>query len=74
MIPFDNNVVYIQIENGDQFGDLDLVASIREARCQLKDMLQNNADCTINLVRYFTVQALQDTLLMKMNLSNMHKM
>jgi hypothetical protein len=26
------------------------------------------------LVRYFTVQAVQDTLLMKMNLANLHKM
>jgi hypothetical protein len=29
VIPFDYNVAFIQIENGDQFGDLDLVASIR---------------------------------------------
>ena len=74
VIPFDYNVAYIQIENGDQFGDLDLVASARESRVEQNEMLNLHAEHSINLVRFFTVQAVNDTLLMKMNLTSLHRM
>jgi hypothetical protein len=37
-------VVYIQIENGDQFGDLDLVASARAAKVPVSEVLSLNAE------------------------------
>ena len=75
MIPFDTNVAYIQIENGDTFGDIDIIASAREAHTDLQGAFyQLEENNPINLVRYFTVQTIKETCLMQMNIQNLHRM
>jgi len=74
VIPFDTNVVYIQIENGDKFGDIDFIASGKSSGLEIKEIVESMESSKLVLVRYFTVICLKETNLMSIDVLNLHRM
>ena len=74
VIPFDTNVVYIQVENGDMFGDIDFIASAKEKGINNREMIQEMEVQKTALVRYFTVVCIKESCLLSINVANLHKM
>jgi len=67
-------VVYIQIENGDMFGDIDFIASAKEKGIDIKEIINKMFDKGTSFVRYFTVVCIKESCLMSINIQNLHKM
>ena len=55
VVPFDGNVVYIEIENGDTFGDIDFIASGKASGIEIKEIIESMDSSKLTLTRYFDV-------------------
>ena len=51
VLPFKQNVVYIEIEKGDTFGDIDLAAASGNELKQVEEMIENLGNEQYNMVR-----------------------
>ena len=51
MLPFKSNIVYIEINNGDNFGEIDCFATAEEHEMTIDDMFENIKAKNFNLVR-----------------------
>ena len=50
-LPFRNNIIYIEIHNGNQFGEIDFVASAKECGISVHEIFDRINTEKINLVR-----------------------
>jgi len=73
-LPFQENVVYIEINNGDYFGEIDLVVASSEHMVEVEEMFETMKSSNFNIVRQFTVQAIEDTMLMTISMPNLQRM
>lgn len=55
MLPFQNNIIYIDIENGSLFGEIDFVGAAKENQMTIEDLICNYKSKNLNLVRQFTI-------------------
>lgn len=55
VLPLKYNKVYIEINSGDHFGEIDLLISARERNHTLDQMMENLYQKKFNLQRQFTV-------------------
>jgi hypothetical protein len=55
VLPFKQNIVYIEINSGDFFGDMDFVISASEHLMTIDEMIENLNCNDFNLCRQFTV-------------------
>ena len=74
MIPLTKNVVYIEINQGDFFGEIDIVFESQEKMISVDHMIQNLSQVTFNMQRYFTIQAIQNCTLLSLSLLNLQRM
>jgi hypothetical protein len=74
VVPFDGNVVYIEIENGDTFGDIDFIASGKASGIEIKEIIESMDSSKLTLTRYFTVFAIRESNLMSISIEQLHKM
>lgn len=76
MLPFKKNIVYIEVEKGDTLGDIDFLLSAIQAGQNLEKMLDfSNPLATSNkLVRQFTVQAIQNSLMLSLSVNNVYRL
>jgi CRP-like cAMP-binding protein len=64
------NIVYIEVDQGDLFGQADLIESAVEKDCHLKEVLKDSS----SVKRTFTVQALTNVELLSMTVEILNKM
>lgn len=74
MLPFKENIVYIEINNADTFGDIDFVVASGDQEMNIEEMFENINTVTFNMVRQFTVQALENTTLLTLSIKNIKRM
>lgn len=74
VIPFKRNVVYIEIEQGNHFGEIDIVNAALTSNIGMDLLMNNILSCSHLLLRMFTVQAVKDCVLLIMPLDCLHKM
>jgi hypothetical protein len=55
VIPYHRNVVYIEIEKGDRFGDIDFQASAKQTNKTIDEIFEQLVIENVNLNRYFTI-------------------
>jgi hypothetical protein len=55
VLPFKENIVYIEINNADTFGDIDFVVASGDQEMNIEEMFENINTVTFNMVRQFTV-------------------
>ena len=73
-MPFKENIVYIEINNADTFGDIDFVVASGDQEMNIEEMFENINTVTFNMVRQFTVQALENTTLLTLSIKNIKRM
>lgn len=71
MLPFQSNIIYIDIENGSLFGEIDFVGAAKENQMTIEDLICNYKSKNLNLVRQFTIQAIKDTSFLTITLKNL---
>ena len=74
VVPFDGNVVYIEIEDGDTFGDIDFIASGKASGIEIKEIIESIDSSKLTLTRYFTVFCIKESNLMTISVQNLHRM
>lgn len=55
VLPFKRNIVYIEIEKGDQFGEIDFVVASGPHNFSVEEMVEKINIMNFNMVRQFTV-------------------
>lgn len=55
VIPLDDNIVYIDIMEGDYFGEIDFIFPARQHQMDIDEMIDKINDVNFNLSRFFTV-------------------
>ena len=75
-LPFKNSIVYITILKGDFFGEIDFIFPAQQKKMTISEMFQrlNEQSFTYNMVRHFTVKALQDCNLLTLSIPNLVRM
>lgn len=74
VLPFKQNIVYIDIMNGDHFGEIDFFISAKEQEMTIAEMMDNLNCMKFNLVRQFTIQAIRDSNYLTMSITNIQRM
>jgi CRP-like cAMP-binding protein len=74
VLPFKENIVYIEINNADTFGEIDLVMTSGDHLFSIEEMFENINKMKFNIVRLFTVQALENCTLLTISLKNIIRM
>jgi hypothetical protein len=74
VLPFKENIIYIEINNADAFGEIDLVVASGDHMLSIEEMFENINKMKFNLVRLFTVQALENCTLLTLSLKNIIRM
>lgn len=70
VIPFRRNIVYIEVDTGDEIGQEDLVEFSEEQDCDILTIIEENA----KVKRAFTVQALTNCELLALTLESINKL
>lgn len=73
-MPFKYNIVYIEVLKGDFFGEIDFVVAARENDISVEEIIDRINIAKINLVRQFTIQAIEDSVFLTMTISNLQRM
>lgn len=73
VIPFRGNIVYIIIQSGDLFGEIDIFNSAIQCDISLDELVEN-FKVTNWLVRNFTVQSLKESILLSLPLKGIERM
>lgn len=72
VLPLRKNVVYIEINQGDHFGEIDLVFAAQDKLMPLDLMIEYMTyQNEFNLQRVFTVQAIEDCTLLSLSTQNL---
>ena len=58
VLPFQSNVVYIEILNGNQFGEIDFEACVKANNMDSLSKMFDHINEKINLMRQFTIQSI----------------
>ena len=74
VLPFKENIIYVEINNADTFGEIDLVVASGDHMLSIEEMFENINKMKFNLVRLFTVQALENCSLLTLSLKNIIRM
>lgn len=74
VLPLKENIVYIEINLGDHFGETDLIVAASEHQMNVEEMFENKNNYSFNMVRQFTVQALENCLLLTLSKVNLQRM
>ena len=74
VLPFKENIIYCEINNADSFGEIDLIVASGDNMFSVQEMFENINHMKFNLVRLFTVQALEDCTLLTLSLKNITRM
>lgn len=70
VLPLKVNIVYVELQEGDDFGQIDIVTSSMETNTPITKVLDN----TEGLNRQFTVQALSDCELLMLSIKSLKQM
>lgn len=70
VLPFMNNIVYIEVDTGDDFGTADLIELSQEKDLPIEEIIKGNGTAK----RTFTVFALTNCELLSLTLEILHKM
>jgi len=55
VVPYHKNIVYIEIEKGDRFGDIDFVASAKDIDLSIDEIFNELVNENVKLIRHFTI-------------------
>ena len=67
-LPLKSNIVYIEINEGDYFGEIDLLIECSEKQVSIEYLMENFFIQINRLKRGFTVQAIQDSTLLSLSM------
>ena len=71
VLPFKSNIVYITIMKSDYFGEIDFVVPAREHGLKVEEMVEQINTNNFNLTRQFTVQSIEDSTFLSINIKNL---
>ena len=74
VLPFKSNIVYINIYSGSYFGEIDFVVPAKTHGISIEQMIDSINQQNFNLVRQFTVQALEDCIFLTIDIKNLQRM
>jgi len=74
VLPLKYNIVYIEINAGDHFGEIDLILASGEKNQSIDFMMEHMFQERFNLQRQFTVQAVEDCKLLSLSMQNLQRM
>lgn len=74
VLPLRFNVVYIEINQGDYFGEIDIVNAANEKIVKVDDLFDGLYSDKFSLQRSFTVQAIDDCTLLSLSMKNLKRM
>ena len=74
VLPFKENIVYIEINNGSYFGEIDCFVACGEHLMSCEEMFENLNAKNFNLVRQFTIQAIDGCQMLSLSLKNLQRM
>ena len=74
VVPYHKNLVYIEIEKGDRFGDIDFIMSAMQVEKTIDEIFEMLVNDKVSLIRHFTVQSICDTTLLSISVSDMNRM
>lgn len=74
VLPFKQNMVYVDIQPGDFFGEADFAVSAMQSEIEISDMIDQINSRDFNLTRHFTVQAIHNSQFLTLNIKNLQRM
>jgi uncharacterized Tic20 family protein len=74
VLPLKKNIVYLYVNNGEFFGEVDLIMPAKEQGRSVEEMFDQIKNKHFNLQRQFTVQALDDSQFLTINIKNLSRM
>ena len=75
VLPLVKNVAYIEVNQGDFFGEIDLVFAAQDKVMSIDEMIEYlSIQNDFNLQRVFTVQAIEDCTLLSLSMQNLQRM
>jgi CRP-like cAMP-binding protein len=73
VLPFRKNIVYIELNKGDCFGEIDFAISAEQSNMTVKGMFESLAVSSkpLHPIRHFTVQAVENSTLLAISILNL---
>ena len=67
VLPLKCNIIYVEINEGDDFGQVDILACSIEEEKSIEEMMQNRN----HIIRRFTVQVLSDSEVLELSMKDL---
>ena len=74
VLPFKENIIYIEIHKGDVFGEIDLSAAASIHGLSVLNMIETMNSESYHMNRQFTVQAIENSEMLSLSMANLQRM